>query len=94
MARRFTRPLCTISSVDQIGHSGAHRNTKESGRAPPPAARPPAPVPIHPTRPTPQREDFCALAGSLGEDEGGAIQMRERGSLSGPSARPGPSWIS
>ena len=34
MARRFTRPLCTISSVDQIGHSGAHRNPKESGHSP------------------------------------------------------------
>ena len=33
-ARRFTRPLCTISSVDQIGHSGAHGNPKESGHSP------------------------------------------------------------
>ncbi len=28
MARRFTRPLCTIPSVHQIGHSDAHRNPK------------------------------------------------------------------
>ena len=33
MARRFTRPLCTISSVHQIGRSGAHRNPKNRGTA-------------------------------------------------------------
>ena len=34
MARWFTRPLCVISSVHQIGHSAAHRTPKESGHSP------------------------------------------------------------
>ena len=35
MARRFNAAIiCTIPSVDQIGHSGAHRSPQESGHSP------------------------------------------------------------
>ena len=34
MARRFTRPLCTISSVDQIKRSRAPRKPKSIGTQP------------------------------------------------------------